>query len=42
MKLDPLQEALRLHQRYRFDPDGLSRDDRRRLRELCRNLTAPA
>jgi protein-glutamine gamma-glutamyltransferase len=29
-------EALRLHQRYRFDPRGLSDEERRRLRELCR------
>lgn len=28
-------EALRLHQRYRFDPAGISRDERERLRELC-------
>jgi hypothetical protein len=28
--------ALRLHQRYRFDPLGLSDDERARLRELCR------
>ena len=28
-------EALRLHQRYRFDPAGLSGDERARLRELC-------
>jgi hypothetical protein len=37
--LDPIQEALRLHQRYRFDPAGLSRNERNRLRELCRSLT---
>jgi protein-glutamine gamma-glutamyltransferase len=29
-------EALRLHQRYRFDPMGLSNEERARLRELCR------
>ena len=28
-------EALRLHQRYRFDPKGLSGEERSRLRELC-------
>jgi hypothetical protein len=28
-------DALRLHQRYRFDPAGISRDERERLRELC-------
>jgi hypothetical protein len=29
-------EALALHQRYRFDPRGLSGEERARLRELCR------
>jgi hypothetical protein len=29
-------EALRLHQRYRFDPRGLNGEERRRLRALCR------
>lgn len=29
-------EALKLHQRYRFDPAGLTRDERARLRELCK------
>ena len=33
-------EALRLHQRYRFDPAGLGEADRQRLRDLC--ATAPA
>jgi len=33
-----IREALRLHQRYRFDPAGLSRNERNRLRELCRAL----
>jgi len=38
--LDPamrqrLSEALRLHQRYRFDPAGLTPTERGRLRELC-------
>jgi hypothetical protein len=33
-------EALRLHQRYRFDPLGLSGAERGRLRELCRAGTA--
>jgi hypothetical protein len=28
-------EALRLHQRYRFDPMGLSGEERARLRQLC-------
>lgn len=35
-----IEEALRLHQRYRFDPDGLSRNERNRLRDLCRSLSA--
>jgi len=39
---DQIREALRLHQRYRFDPAGLSRNERNRLRELCRGLAAPA
>ena len=38
---DRINEALRLHQRYRFDPNGLSRNERNRLRDLCRSL-APA
>jgi hypothetical protein len=37
-----LQEALRLHQRYRFDPLGLSGAERARLRELCRSGAASA
>jgi transglutaminase-like putative cysteine protease len=41
-RFDPIREALRLHQRYRFDPAGLSRNERNRLRELCRDLAAPA
>jgi protein-glutamine gamma-glutamyltransferase len=40
-KLERVREALRLHQRYRFDPAGLSRNERNRLRELCRDLAAP-
>jgi transglutaminase-like putative cysteine protease len=35
-------EALRLHQRYRFDPRGLSGAERGRLRELCRAAAATA
>jgi transglutaminase-like putative cysteine protease len=31
-------DALRLHQRYRFDPEGISAIERNRLRELCRSL----
>jgi hypothetical protein len=34
-KLEHIREALRLHQRYRFDPDGISAAERNRLRELC-------
>lgn len=34
-KRDSLRAALRLHQRYRFDPDGLAPPERNRLRELC-------
>ncbi len=34
------EEALRLHQRYRFDPVGLSSEERARLRELCRSPVA--
>ena len=30
-----LEEALGLHQRYRFDPQGLEASERARLRELC-------
>ncbi|HEX5092077.1 MAG TPA: transglutaminase-like domain-containing protein [Burkholderiales bacterium] len=33
-------EALRLHQRYRFDPRGLSGPERSRLKELCRAAAA--
>ena len=35
-------EALRLHQRYRFDPRGLSAEERARLRQLCRRAMASA
>jgi transglutaminase-like putative cysteine protease len=34
------EEALRLHQRYRFDPRGIDRQERARLRELCRAAAA--
>ncbi len=37
-KLQQLREALRLHQRYRFDPAGLAATERNQLRELCRDL----
>jgi hypothetical protein len=36
-----LGDALRLHQRYRFDPRGLAASERARLRELCSSLVAP-
>jgi hypothetical protein len=32
------REALGLHSRYRFDPQGLDASERGRLRELCRSL----
>jgi transglutaminase-like putative cysteine protease len=35
-------KALQLHQRYRFDPAGLTAAERGRLRELCAGLAAPA
>jgi hypothetical protein len=37
-KKNQIREALQLHQRYRFDPAGLSRNERNRLRDLCRSL----
>ena len=37
---DKVGEALRLHQRYRFDPGGIGDAERARLRELCRALAA--
>jgi hypothetical protein len=36
------EEALRLHQRYRFDPKGLSPAERERLRKLSRQAIAAA
>jgi hypothetical protein len=33
-----ISAALRLHQRYRFDPQGLAATERNALRELCRSL----
>jgi protein-glutamine gamma-glutamyltransferase len=33
-----LDEALRLHERYRFDPAGLTEPERARLRELCQPI----
>jgi transglutaminase-like putative cysteine protease len=38
-KLHQVREALRLHQRYRFDPQGISTAERNRLRELCQGLS---
>jgi len=35
-----IAQALRLHQRYRFDPEGLPSAERARLRELCALLAA--
>jgi hypothetical protein len=37
-KIAHLRDALRLHQRYRFDPEGLAPAERARLKELCRAL----
>ena len=36
VQLEKLRDALRLHQRYRFDPEGLAATERNQLRELCR------
>ena len=36
--VEALFEANRLHQRYRFDPEGLDENARARLRDLCRDL----
>jgi hypothetical protein len=35
-----VQEALQLHQRYRFDPNGLDAEARERLMLICRTLLA--
>ena len=37
-KRESLRAALGLHQRYRFDPDGITLNERKRLRELCAAL----
>jgi|CXWL01.1.fsa_nt_gi hypothetical protein len=37
-ELNRIKTALQLHQRYRFDPDGLAADERDQLRELCRSF----
>ncbi|MBC7802585.1 MAG: transglutaminase domain-containing protein [Candidatus Parcubacteria bacterium] len=39
--LNQLREALRLHQRYRFDPQGIAVAERERLRELCCAFARP-
>jgi hypothetical protein len=41
-KTSGIRTALELHQRYRFDPQGISAAERVRLRELCAGLAAPA
>jgi len=41
-RTNQIREALRLHQRYRFDPLGLSAGEREQLRELCLALAATA
>ena len=40
MSRERLDEALRLHERYRFDPAGLTGPERARLRELCQSVPA--
>lgn len=39
-KAAALRDALRLHSRYRFDPEGIKLEERMRLRELCASLAA--
>ena len=39
-QLEQLRDALRLHQRYRFDPEGLAATERDQLRQLCCTLSA--
>lgn len=39
-RLENLRDALRLHQRYRFDPEGLAAAERDKLRELCLSFSA--
>ena len=41
-ELHEVRAALHLHQRYRFDPQGISAAERNQLRELCRVLAATA
>ena len=40
-ELNQIKAALRLHQRYRFDPEGISATERNQLRELCRSIILP-
>src|SRR6185436_4852917 len=40
-QMENLRHALRLHQRYRFDPEGLAAAERNRLRDLCRSFNLP-
>jgi transglutaminase-like putative cysteine protease len=41
-ELNQIKAALQLHQRYRFDPQGLAATERNRLRDLCRALAPRA
>jgi hypothetical protein len=40
-ELNKINAALQLHQRYRFDPEGISAAERSKLRELCRSFGSP-
>jgi hypothetical protein len=40
-QMKDLRAALRLHQRYRFDPEGLAAPERNRLRDVCRSFNFP-
>ena len=40
-ELNKLRTALQLHQRYRFDPEGISATERDQLRDLCRSIALP-
>jgi protein-glutamine gamma-glutamyltransferase len=41
-KKEKLRLALGLHSRYRFDPEGISAEERQRLRELCAAIIGPS
>jgi hypothetical protein len=41
-KKERLRLALGLHSRYRFDPEGISAEERQRLRELCATIVGPS